>query len=74
MCAKTIFLLLLILSPLAIAEVPFEHVILDKEGPKDPWAKITGDIDGDGFVDVIIGLFYNRPHLIAFRWDGIPPT
>jgi len=55
MCAKTIFLLLLILSPLAIAEVPFEHVILDKEGPKDPWAKITGDIDGDGFTDVVIG-------------------
>jgi len=55
MCEKTIFLLLLILSPLVIAEVPFEHIIIDSEGPKDPWAKIAGDIDGDGFADVVIG-------------------
>jgi hypothetical protein len=57
MCSKKIFLLLLILSPLVLAEAPFEleHVIIDSEGPKDPWAKIAGDIDGDGLVDVVIG-------------------
>jgi len=55
MCAKTILLLLLAFSPFVFAEVPFEHVIIDSEGPKDPWAKITGDIDGDGFADVVIG-------------------
>ena len=55
MCAKTILLLLLVLSSPVFAEIPFEHVIIDSEGPKDPWAKITGDIDGDGFADVIIG-------------------
>jgi len=37
------------------ADVPFDHVILDREGPKDPWAKIVGDINGDGLADVVIG-------------------
>ena len=55
MCVKTILLLLLAFSALVIAEVPFEHVIMDKEGPKDPWAKIIGDINGDTFPDVVIG-------------------
>jgi len=54
-CVKTTLSLLLALSSLVFAEVPFEHVILDRDGPKDPWAKITGDIDGDGFADVVIG-------------------
>jgi hypothetical protein len=54
-CVKTTLSLLLAISPLVFAEVPFDHVILDREGPKDPWAKITGDIDGDGFADVVIG-------------------
>jgi hypothetical protein len=37
------------------ADIPFDHVILDREGPKDPWAKIAGDINGDAFPDVVIG-------------------
>lgn len=37
------------------ADIPFDHVILDREGPKDPWAKIAGDIDGDTFPDIVIG-------------------
>jgi len=48
-------LLLLALSALVFAEVPFKHVIIDNKGPKDPWAKITGDINGDGFADIVIG-------------------
>jgi hypothetical protein len=55
MSVKKILLLLLVFSPVAFAEVPFKHVIIDNKGPKDPWAKIVGDIDGDGFADVIIG-------------------
>jgi hypothetical protein len=54
-CVKTTLSLLIVLSSLVLAEVPFDHIVLDSEGPKDPWAKITGDIDGDGFADVIIG-------------------
>ncbi len=37
------------------ADVPFDHVVVDREGPKDPWAKMLGDIDGDGFTDIVIG-------------------
>jgi hypothetical protein len=55
MSVKKILLLLLVFSPVAFAEVPFKHVVIDNKGPKDPWAKIVGDIDGDGFADVIIG-------------------
>ena len=47
--------LLLIVSSLVFAGIPFNHVIIDNTGPKDPWAKITGDINGDGFEDVAIG-------------------
>ncbi|KPK44127.1 MAG: hypothetical protein AMJ65_03860 [Phycisphaerae bacterium SG8_4] len=49
------FLLLLSFSVRVWADVPFDHVIVDREGPKDPWAKILGDIDGDGFADIVIG-------------------
>ena len=37
------------------ADISFDHVILDREGPKDPWAKIAGDINGDALGDVVIG-------------------
>ncbi len=43
----TVFLLASF-SAAASADVPFRHVIVDSNGPKDPWAKIIGDIDGDG--------------------------
>jgi hypothetical protein len=33
----------------------FERVVVDDQGPQDPWAKILADIDGDGFLDVSIG-------------------
>lgn len=51
----TIAAMLLALSFPVWADIPFDHVILDREGPKDPWAKIAGDINGDGFADVVIG-------------------
>jgi hypothetical protein len=37
------------------AEIPFEHVIVDAHGPRDPWVKIITDINGDGFNDIVIG-------------------
>ncbi|NQT00477.1 MAG: VCBS repeat-containing protein [Planctomycetes bacterium] len=51
-----IVLLLLLSSSISLAaNIPFSHVVLDNAGPKDPWAKMVGDINGDGFLDVIIG-------------------
>jgi len=36
-------------------EIPFEAVVIDGKGPANPWAKMTGDLNGDGLVDVVIG-------------------
>ena len=53
------------------AETPdlqFSHHIIDAEGPENPWVKITGDIDGDGFDDVIVG-GRNGP-LVWYEYPG----
>lgn len=55
MWAGIVTIMFLSLSFPARADIPFSHVILDSDGPKDPWAKIAGDIDGDGLPDVVIG-------------------
>lgn len=33
----------------------FCRIIVDASGPADPWGKSVGDIDGDGFPDLIVG-------------------
>ena len=33
----------------------FRRIIIDRAGPGEPWGKTVGDIDGDGFEDIVIG-------------------
>ncbi len=35
--------------------INFTYIQIDTAGPQNPWAKFSGDLDGDGIVDVIIG-------------------
>ena len=37
------------------ATLNFRHWIIDSTTVKNPWAKIPGDINGDGIMDIIIG-------------------
>src|SRR5438132_47497 len=36
------------------AEIPFKHVIVDDDGPTDIQCKAIGDINGDGFSDLVV--------------------
>ncbi len=38
------------ISPL---HAQFTHVIVDSTGPREPHCKAVGDIDGDGFIDIL---------------------
>lgn len=37
--------------------IPFDHKIIDADGPQGIWQKSIGDINGDGLVDLIVGGF-----------------
>ncbi|MBN2288763.1 MAG: VCBS repeat-containing protein [Candidatus Glassbacteria bacterium] len=40
-------------SESAQARIPFCRVVVDDQGPENPHVKSIGDIDGDGFVDLL---------------------
>ena len=59
LCALSSVLVLLTLAVAACSgaetNLHFEHRVVDGSGPRSPWAKATGDIDGDGFPDWVVG-------------------
>jgi len=36
-------------------DLPFRHMVIDRDYPRRPHCKTTADVDGDGFVDVLAG-------------------
>jgi len=40
---------------MTVTEIPVTYVVVDAEGPNDIWQKCTGDLSGDGRVDLIAG-------------------
>ena len=57
-CSRGLLVASLVVAGLAVsgrAQVRFEHRVIDEQGPKDPWAKIIADVNGDGKPDVVIG-------------------
>jgi len=42
-------------------EIPFEHVIIDEDGPENPHTKAVGDVNGDGFVDILVASSVGGP-------------
>ncbi|QGY45956.1 T9SS type A sorting domain-containing protein [Maribellus comscasis] len=46
---------LVIINSIVIGQVPFEHVIIDENGPTNPWGKAVGDLNKDGFPDLLTG-------------------
>jgi len=42
-------------AKISFGQISFDRVIVDANGPKDPFGKTAGDIDGDGYADLVEG-------------------
>jgi hypothetical protein len=54
----------------ATADIPFEHVTIDGHAPVNQWATGVGDINGDGYVDVVTS--GNTPGKGGLYWYEYP--
>ena len=74
-------LLAICLSSPAYSQRPiaFDHVVVDPAGPRDPWGKAVGDIDGDGAPDLLVGgnisgglVWYQNPSWTSHVISDLP--
>jgi len=74
----SLFLLSFVVNPTLLAAaswdarqpalIPFEHVIIDRDTPEGTDCKAAGDIDGDGFPDILIGGNLKGGNLVWYRY------
>jgi hypothetical protein len=43
------------ISPAETSSIHFDRVLVDNQGPKSPWGKTIGDVNGDGLPDLTVG-------------------
>lgn len=55
------------ISPAFGADVPFSKIIIDNSTISNPWAKAMADLDGDGYMDMIVA-----PDNGAIVWYAYP--
>ena len=62
--------------------VPFKRIVIDQDPPDRPYFKLLGDINGDGFLDIIVAgakgplVWYKYPdwskaELASGGWNGV---
>lgn len=54
---RLVVLLLMVVSAATASgqQVAFRHIVVDTDGPQNPWGKSVGDLNGDGKPDLIVG-------------------
>lgn len=70
--ALTLLLILRLFGQSLFAQtIPFEHVVIDDNGPLNPWGKSIGDLNGDQLPDLVVGgsksgglVYYENP-----KWE-----